>query len=545
VKFGRVPLEDAGGAILVHTIKAGRGTIRKGTWLGAAEIVALRAAGYDTVMVARLEADDADENVAASAIATAATGDNVSHSAAANGRCNLIAEVAGLVVLERDRIDALNRTDEGTTLATIEPLSRVAPGDVIATIKIVPFAVSRSVVDRCVRAASQPEPIVSVAAFQPKRVGLLQTVMPGAKRSLVKKMSQASRERVEELGGTFVDFDTCDHEEGAVAKALADMAARSCDIALVLGASAIADRRDVVPAAIERAGGRIQRFGMPVDPGHLTLLAEMGRTTVLGIPGSSRSPRRQGFDWILQRLFAGLEVDGEAMSRMGVGGLLKEIPERPMPRRISDQSRRAPAAHKIAGLVLAAGQSRRMGARNKLLAEIDGVAMVRRVAEAVLASRADPVLVVTGHEAERVRDALKGLAVTFVDNPDYEEGISASLRHGLAALPGECDGALVCLGDMPRVDAAMLDKLIAAFAPEAGKDICVPVHEGKRGNPVLWGKRYFTEMRDIAGDVGAKHLIGRHAEAVAEVSIADDGVLIDVDSPDALAALTAGGSKSA
>jgi molybdenum cofactor cytidylyltransferase len=314
---------------------------------------------------------------------------------------------------------------------------------------------------------------------------------------------------------------------------------------LVLGASAIADRRDIVPAAVEQAGGRIVRFGMPVDPGHLTMLAELDGMTVLGIPGSSRSPRRQGFDWLLQRLFAGLDVSDEAITEMGVGGLLKEIPERPMPRRITDPGRKPRAAHKIAGLVLAAGQSRRMGARNKLLAEIDGVAMVRRVVEAVVASRADPVIVVTGHEADRVRAALQGLAVSFVDNPDFEEGISASLRHGLTAVPPDRDGVLVCLGDMPRVDAAMLDRLIAAFAPDTGKDICVPVHRGKRGNPVLWGKRYFSEMRDIAGDVGAKHLIGRHAEAVQDVEIAEDGVLIDVDSPDALAALTASGRQGA
>jgi molybdenum cofactor cytidylyltransferase len=543
VKFGRVPLEDADGAILVHTIKAGRTTIRKGTRLAPSDIAALRAGGLDTVMVARLEPDDVDEDAAAGAIAAAATGAHIVHSTAANGRCNLIAAAPGLVLLDRARIDALNGEDEGTTLATIEPMGRVEPGDVVATIKIVPFAVSKATVERCVRAANDPEPIVAVAAFVAKRVGLLQTVMAGAKRSLIQKMCQASRERVEDLGGEFVDLGTCGHEEGAVAEALRSPAARPCDIVLVLGASAIADRRDVVPAAVQRAGGQILRFGMPVDPGHLTMLAVVGPMTVLGIPGSSRSPRRQGFDWLLQRLFAELDVSGEDISRMGVGGLLKEIPERPMPRRISEPRRKPATAHKIAGVVLAAGQSRRMGARNKLLAEIDGVAMVRRVVEAVVASKADPVLVVTGHEAGRVREALAGLAVSFVDNPDFEEGISASLRHGLAALPADRDGALVCLGDMPRVDAAMLDRLIAAFAPETGKDICVPVHQGKRGNPVLWGKRYFTEMRDIAGDVGAKHLIGRHAEAVQEVAIAEDGVLIDVDSPDALAALTAGGQK--
>jgi len=544
VKFGRVPLDDADGAILVHTLKAGRATIRKGTRLGASDLAVLRAGGFETVMVARLEPEDVGENDAAGAIAAAATGGHASHSAAANGRCNLIAKTSGLAILDRARIDALNGINEGASIATIEPLRLVQPGELLATIKIVPFAVSKTTVERCVAAAGDPAPVVAVANFTPKRVGLLQTVMPSAKQSLVEKMAEASRKRVERLGGVLIDIGTCGHDEHAVAEALGRLVAHRCDIALVLGASAIADRRDVVPAAIEQAGGRILRFGMPVDPGHLTLLAELGAMTVLGVPGSSRSQRRQGFDWILQCLFAGLEVDDEAISRLGVGGLLKEIPERPMPRRITDPARKPAAPPKVAALVLAAGQSRRMGARNKLLAEIDGVAMVRRVVEAVIASRAEPVLVITGYETDRVRDAMAGLAVTFVDNLDFEEGISASLRHGLAALPPDCDGALVCLGDMPRVDAAMLDMLIGAFEPEKGKDICVPVHQGKRGNPVLWGKRFFTDMREIAGDVGAKYLIGRHADAVQEVSIAEDGVLIDVDSPDALAALTARGGQS-
>ncbi|MDH3236514.1 MAG: molybdopterin-binding/glycosyltransferase family 2 protein [Alphaproteobacteria bacterium] len=544
MKFGRVPLDDADGGILVHTVKAGRATIRKGTRLAASDLTALRAGGIEEVMVARLEPDDVGENDAAGAIAAAAAGAHISHTAAANGRCNLIAEAPGLAVLDRARIDTLNGIDEGATIATIEPMRMVQTGELLATIKIVPFAVSRATVERCVAAAGDPEPIVAVADFALKRVGLLQTVMPGAKQSLISKMSQASAKRVERLGGELIDIGTCDHDERAVADALERLVAHECDIALVLGASAIADRRDVVPGAIVQAGGRILRFGMPVDPGHLTLLAELGAMTVLGVPGSSRSPRRQGFDWVMQRLFAGLEIDDETISRMGVGGLLKEIPERPMLRRITDPARKPSTTPKVAALVLAAGQSRRMGARNKLLAEIDGIAMVRRVVEAVIASHAKPVLVVTGYEADRVRGALVGLAVSFVDNPDFDDGISASLRHGLAALPSDSDGVLVCLGDMPRVDASMLDKLISAFEPEKGTDICVPVHQGKRGNPVLWGKRYFADMGEIAGDVGAKYLIGRHAEAVREVAITEDGVLIDVDSPEALAALTTRSGQS-
>jgi molybdenum cofactor cytidylyltransferase len=166
--------------------------------------------------------------------------------------------------------------------------------------------------------------------------------------------------------------------------------------------------------------------------------------------------------------------------------------------------------------------------------------MVARVVDAVLASQARPVVVVTGNEAERVRAALTGRAVTFAHNPDYADGLSASLRRGIAAVPENCDGALVCLGDMPRVPARTLDRLIAAFNPAEGRAICVPVREGRRGNPVLWARRFFPEIGQLAGDVGAKHLIGAYPEAVAEVAVDDDGVLIDIDTPQALASLAKG-----
>ena len=194
------------------------------------------------------------------------------------------------------------------------------------------------------------------------------------------------------------------------------------------------------------------------------------------------------------------------------------------------------AAPRIAAVVLAAGRSTRMGGANKLLAEVGGETLIARVVKAAAASRAEPVIVVTGHEAETVRAALAGEDVTFADNPDYAEGLSSSLRAGLAALPGDVDGALICLGDMPHVDAALIDRLIAAFDPAGGCEICVPMHRGKRGNPVLWGRRFFAQMAAIEGDRGARDLIGRHAGVMREIE-AGEGCLIDVDTPDGLDAL--------
>jgi molybdenum cofactor cytidylyltransferase len=232
--------------------------------------------------------------------------------------------------------------------------------------------------------------------------------------------------------------------------------------------------------------------------------------------------------------------------RMGAGGLLMEIASRPTPRasKAVPAAAAAPAEPKtiaglprIAAVILAGGQSRRMGATNKLLAQIEGVPMVARVVDAAVQSKAAEVVVVTGHQADEVRAVLAQRRVRFVHNPDYADGLSTSLRAGMGALGADIDGALVCLGDMPRVTPAMIDRLIQAFNPLEGRAICVPTANGKRGNPVLWARRFFAEMARVEGDVGARHLIGEHGEVVIEVEMGDDAVLIDIDTPQALTAL--------
>ena len=190
---------------------------------------------------------------------------------------------------------------------------------------------------------------------------------------------------------------------------------------------------------------------------------------------------------------------------------------------------------KIAAIVLAAGRSSRFAPRNKLLEVIDGEPMVRRVATTALAGGARPVLVVTGHEAAEIAAALRGLDISVVPNPSYEEGLSTSLRAGLEALPPWIDGVLICLGDMPRVEPRVLIALIAAFAGTGA--ICVPVNRGRRGNPVLWGRGYFAAMMRLAGDTGAKPFLSRHEDRLIEVEVESDSIFEDFDEPADLARL--------
>jgi molybdenum cofactor cytidylyltransferase len=170
-----------------------------------------------------------------------------------------------------------------------------------------------------------------------------------------------------------------------------------------------------------------------------------------------------------------------------------------------------------------------------MIAEIGGKPLVRIAAEQALASKASPVIVVTGHEREKVEAALKGLNVRFANNPDHAEGLGTSLRAGIAAVPAEADGAVILLGDMPQIDAKLIDKLIAAFDPEKGALVVVPTIEGRRGNPVIWARRFFPELMAVTGDVGARHIIANVTEAVAEVAVSDESVTVDVDTPEALA----------
>ncbi len=484
------------------------------------------------MIAARLDAGDVHEDEAARLIAEAAAGAALRVDKPFTGRVNLFALAAGVVRLDAARIDRLNRIDEAITIATLAAFAPVEPKQMVATIKIIPFGAARPLVEQALAVAAEDGPLVEVAPYRAQDVALIQTRLASVKESVLDKTVAITAGRVAAAGGRLVSEARCRHETAALAERLR---ATEGDLVLIAGASAITDRKDVLPAAIEAAGGEVRHFGMPVDPGNLLLLARQGGRVVLGLPGCCRSPKPNGFDWVLQRIAAGIEVARADIMGMGVGGLLMEIPSRPQPR---EGTPTRPG--RVAALVLAAGQSRRMGERNKLLATVGGQPLVSHMVDAALASRAAPVIVVTGHQADEVRAALGERAVEVVHNRDYAHGLSTSLKAGLAALPADAEGVLIGLGDMPRIGAAQIDRLIAAFNPLEGRAIVVPTVHGKRGNPVLFATRFVPEMREIGGDVGARHLIGEHDDEVVEIEMEDDAALVDIDTPEALAALLEG-----
>ena len=528
MKFGPVSPREALGGTAVHSIRQNDLVLKKGTLIREQEVAALEAAGITEIVVVRLEEGDVSEDVAAAEIAGAAAGDGVRVDRAFTGRCNLFAETAGVLVVNKEAIDDLNRADEAVTFATLPAFKPVVEGEMLATVKIIPFAVKEASRDATVAAARHAHPLIRVAPYVVRKLGVVSTLLPGLSPKVVDKTLKILAERIAPANARVVSERRVPHDTAALTKAINEVLIDGAEFVIVFGASAIADRRDVIPAALEAVGGTIEHFGMPVDPGNLLLIGHRRGLPILGAPGCARSPKENGFDWVLMRLLAGLPVKRQDIAGMGVGGLLMEIVSRPQPRKEETESGR-----QIAAIVLAAGKSTRMGA-NKLIAEIGGKPLVRIAAEQALASQAGPVIVVTGHQREAVEQAVAGLKVTLVHNPDYEDGLGTSLRAGIGAVPASAAGAIVCLGDMPQVDAPLINKLIAAFDPERGALVAVPTIDGKRGNPVLWARRFFPDLMKVSGDVGARHLIGENASAVVEVAMSGAAALTDVDTPDAL-----------
>ena len=534
MKFGPASPADALGGVTVHTLRQGPLVLKKGTTIGLAEVAALNKAGVKEVVVVRLEDGDVSEDVAAADVAKAVAGDGVTVERAFTGRANLFAARPGVLVIDRAAVDRINNIDEAITFATLSAYKPVVEGEMIATVKLIPFGVEAKLRDAAVAAAHRDA--LRVAPYTIKRVGIVSTMLPGLAPKVIDKTLRVTAERLAPAGATIIAERRVPHDEAVLSKAIKEMLDLGAELVIVFGASAIADRRDVIPAALTSVGGVVEHFGMPVDPGNLLLIGNANGVPVLGAPGCARSPVENGFDWVLMRLLAGLKVSRSDLTGMGVGGLLIEIVTRPQPRvpTATDGNRN------ISAVVLAAGRSTRMGGPNKLLAELRGKPLVRIVTEQVLASKASDVTVVTGHQAKEVEHALQGLKVRFVHNPDFASGLASSVKAGIAAVPEQADGAVVCLGDMPLIDAHLVDRLIEAFAPDRGMLIAVPVSDGRRGNPVLWSRRFFGELMSLDGDIGARHLIAKHGEAVAEVPVDGQGAFIDIDTPQALAAAQRG-----
>lgn len=525
MKFGVVNLADSKGGILAHSLTLASGKrLRKGVVIDDKILSKLVEAGIQQITIAMPDDDDVLEDLAATKIAKKLFSRNIQIDKASTGRVNLFAKTNGLFCVSSDTINSINAIDPAITIATLPDYSSVNEGRLIATIKIIPYAVKDVSVEAVLSLDLQNA--IKLSDYQAKRIGLISTVLPTLKPKIMDKTRKVLEQRLLPSASQLVKEVRTDHDGDSIASAIENLKS-SCDMIIIFGASAISDIADCIPEGIQKAGGEVIRFGMPVDPGNLILLAKLKKIPIIGAPGCARSIAENGFDWILQRLLAGLDVTADDVAKMGVGGLLMETGSRPHPRELITAS-----SHKTAGVILAAGQSRRMGDANKMTVAVNGKPMLRHVVEAANGSNLQGINIITGHEPDAVIKIIAGVQCDIFHNPVYQEGLSTSLALGISKLQDDVSHALVMLGDMPFISVQMIDKMVkrSIQAPEA---IIVATHEGKRGNPVLWPRKFFVELQTVEGDVGARHIVEANKESVVEVELGK-AASIDLDTPQAV-----------
>jgi len=533
MKLAPFDIADCEGLVLAHRHSASGVTIAKGTLLDETHIQQLVSAGIDRLICAKPDLGDLHEDVAAARLAEVLTPSELTRDKAATGRVNIRVQRRGIVRYDRNLIRRLNEVDEAITFALVQHNQLLAEGQMAATLKIIPFFVAEKsvcAIEDLLGAAHG----FSFHPLQPKSAALIQTKLGVQKDRLFTATENVTRARLDQLGCSLIDSRICAHDRVVVAAEIA--ACDNADIILLCGGSAIADRQDELPQSVVLAGGEIDHFGMPVDPGNLLMLGHLGNRPVIGMPGCARSPKLNGLDWVLQLILAGIMPDKHELADMAAGGLLMEIASRPMPRALTAHQGNA---NRFAGVILAAGQSRRMGAVNKLLAVFDGKPMVRHVVEALSQSNVAEKVVVLGHEADKVAAALTGLDVRLVFNPHFASGQGSSVAAGVAALGTDVSDVLIALGDMPLVTTAVIDKLIDAHLeqPDHHRRITLPHSDGRRGNPVLWGRAFLPELKALSGDSGGRQLLAEHIVAHNLVAVEDGAVTQDIDTAEALAAL--------
>lgn len=537
MRYGTFELGEAEGVVLAHSIRLAAGRMSKGQLLSREDIARLSEEGVASVVAVRLDPGDMLEDDAAQAIADAIAPDNLRFSEATTGRVNIYARVDGLFVADKRVVDALNRIDPAITLACLADHVAVRAGDMVATVKIIPLAVGGAKVAEAVALLAESVAF-EVKAFSPRAVTLVATELASLKVSVMDRTAKLLEQRLAPSGSRLIKEIRIPHSAERLTEVLQRLRLEEINepaMIIIFGASAVADPDDVIPAAIRHAGGEVDQVGMPVDPGNLLVLGRIGKVPVLGAPGCARSPKENGFDWVLNRLMAGETPTSFDITGMGVGGLLMEIPTRPRPR---DATAEKAATLSVGALMLAAGQARRMGkdGPHKLLAEFDGIPLVRRTAGILLASQASPVIAVTGHRRVEIETALSGLGIGSHFNPDYASGMASSLVAGFSSPEvAQKDGILVMLADMPGVTTEHLNTLIAAFRQAGGGVVVRSVSDGKRGNPIILPRIAYDAVLRLEGDVGARAIIENSGLSVIDVDIGPAAHL-DVDTPQAVTA---------
>ena len=531
MKIKNLAPQDSIGVVLAQTYNLPGKIISKGTFVTNEVVGYFKTGNVKTILCAVPEEGDIHEDEAAEAISSAIDKNHIYADKASTGRVNFKSQSLCLVRYDRDFIKELNLVDESIAFSIVEHNQLLAEGDLIATLKIIPFFMQKKYVDRVIKILAKDE-LFKIHSLKKKEVILIQTCFEWQKKSIFTATSNVTKARLEALGCSLKKEKLINHDYDTLRAIIRSSVKNEPEILLVSGATAITDRSDYIPKAILSEGGEIIQYGLAVDPGNLLLIGKVGNTTVIGMPGCARSPKLNGFDWVLQLLMADIPINREELADMGAGGLLMEIASRPLPRALAKSvSKRE---KKVMGVILAAGNSTRMGKDNKLLKNVGDAPLIRNTAIEMLKSDLDTCSIVLGYQSDKVAAVIKDLDIRLILNPMWEEGQASSLRAAINTLDATYSDLLIMLGDLPGIKSSHINSIIEEhlLTDNRKSKITIPSFKGQKGNPVIWGRSFFHDLSNLEGDVGGRTLFSEHPAAINILEMDDPWVVKDADTPE-------------
>ena len=518
-------IQEAFGYLLMHSVFLKDGRIRKGKIIDKDDIAMMESSAIAKVHVGELEDDDISENYASGLIAKAIATNQFAISPTLSGKTNITSTADGLIEIDEGNVTKLNNLSPNIAVSTLNNHDVVYRGDHTVSVKIISFAISSYDLNKIINFLKRNS-IVKLKKFKSMRFGVIYTIAKNEKRSLIEKTKKSIMSRISDYNSTIMDERVLPHDYASIKNNVVELLESNINCILLFLSTSITDVNDIVPTVINDLGGEIKSFGMPVDPGNLTLSGKINDIDIIVAAGSARSDSLNGFDWHLNCAHANIEVNQKMVNSLGVGGLLKDIDFAVKRKRVSKTIDTKKS--NIAAVVLCAGESKRMGNKNKLLLEVAGKSLIKNYIDNISKSNVSEIVIVTGHQSIEIEKELDGYEVKFIHNDRYREGMSTSLNTGINSLSKNINAAIICLPDMPMIGIYEINKLIEYYNPKIGNEICIATYNDQRGNPVLWDKKYFKKLMQITGDKGGRYLLPKFLEQSVEVKLGE-AVAFDVD----------------
>lgn len=530
MKYGEYPVYDALGVELTHPVKCRDATLKKGHVLTSQDIGRLKYAGIKTVVGARFSSNDVPPETTADILLKTMVGDYLRYTLPdESGYCEIFADIDGVFVFDPDRLKRLNTHCEDFAVMTVRPYLPVYKGQFVANLRLFSPAVDADVLNQAVTKISGTGALFKIAPYAFCKIGYIRTVATGTTPEQID--DDALEKRFAAYGFSIVHSAMCAHDSESVEKAVRDALDARAEIVLVESPFPPLNRDDTVPKAFKEAAADIDRLGWCVDAGVPLVLGHKGGARLLGF--CADDAEQPALD-VLTRFLATKSLPPIdmlpmfAMNGISLLRMTKKITAEQLENSVSVGA--VSDSEKIAVVILAAGASRRMIGSNKLLEPLDGLPMIERVVRSVLSSKADYVVVVTGHDAMFIERRLEKYDVKIVRNPDYVSGVLGSIRLGLAVLPPDIAGAVILPADMPAFTEEYINRLIDAFDAKAERPpVVVPTFNGVRHNPVLWPRNLFKVAKPVPEDAHWTPALIEHTDYIREIPLKDDLPLTDIN----------------